>query len=177
MVKRRSRCEVNWWWISDQEIQQYVDYYKNEGLNEDEALAAAVEDAEERNALYVEAIKNGYTVTDEEIYQWLDVLRAALEEDTTGVYQAALEGFDSEEAYWDYEYEVYTVDLPIQNYVSAKEKEFFMNNPEVMNADIPYNEWTKAFEELKDELVEKQNFQVVQWIWLWCDGYIICYLR
>lgn len=37
-----------------------------------------------------------------------------------------------------------------------------MNNPEVMNADIPYNEWTKAFEELKDELVEKQNFQVVQ---------------
>ncbi len=85
-----------------------------------------------------------------------------MEEDTTGVYQAALEGFDSEEAYWDYEYEVYTVDLPIQNYVSAKEKEFFMNNPEVMNADIPYNEWTKAFEELKDELVEKQNFQVVQ---------------
>ena len=148
--------------ISDQEIQQYADYYKNEGLNENEALSAAIEDAEERNALYVEAIKNGYIVTDEEIYQWLDVLRETLEEDTTGVYQAALEGFDSEDAYWDFEYKVYTVDLPIQKYVSAKEKEFFMNNPEAMNADVPYNEWTKAFEELKNELVEKQNFQVVQ---------------
>ena len=131
-------------------------------MNEAEAYEAARKDAEERNALYVEAIKNGYTVTDEEICAWLDELRTNLEADTTGVYQAAMEGFDSEEAYWDYEYEVYKVDLPIQKYVAAKEQEFYQNHPEAASSEIPYNAWHDAFEELKEELAESQNFQVLE---------------
>ncbi len=147
--------------ISNEEIQQYADFYTNEGYSEEEAYAAARKDAEERNALYVEAMKNGYSVTDDEVYEWLDELRAGLEEDTTGVYQAAMEGFESEEAYWDFEFEVYKIDLPIQKYVSAKEQEFYKNNPEASETDIPYNSWHDAFEELKEELASAQNFQVL----------------
>lgn len=148
--------------ISIQEMQQYIDFYTNEGYSEEEAFAAAQKDAEERNALYVEAMKNGYSVTDDEVYEWLDELRAILEEDTTGVYQSAMEGFESEEAYWDYEFEVYKIDLPIQKYVSAKEQEFYKNNPEVLETDIPYNSWHDAFEDLKEDLAAEQNFQIVR---------------
>ena len=148
--------------ISIQEMQQYIDFYTNEGYSEEEAFAAAQKDAEERNALYVEAMKNGYSVTDDEVYEWLDELRAILEEDTTGVYQSAMEGFESEEAYWDYEFEVYKIDLPIQKYVSAKEQKFYKNNPEVLETDIPYNSWHDAFEDLKEDLAAEQNFQIVR---------------
>ena len=37
---------------------------------------------------------------------------------------AIIEQFDSEEDYWNYEFEVYKKDLPIQKYMAAKEKEF-----------------------------------------------------
>ena len=72
-----------------------------------------------------------------------------------------MEGFESEEAYWDFEFEVYKIDLPIQKYVSAKEQEFYKNNPEASETDIPYNSWHDAFEELKEELASEQNFQVL----------------
>ena len=140
--------------ISKAEIQQYMDFYLNDGKDEKEAYQLAVKDAKERNALYVAAIQNGYDVTDEEIHTWLSELRNILENDTSGVYQAALEGFDSEEAYWTYEFEVYRIDLPIQNYVSAMQ--FDLNGAsETTNNDTEAN----SFEAFKHELAEKQEFE------------------
>ena len=109
----------------------------------------------ERNALYVAAIQNGFSVTDEEIQEWLTELRTMLENDTTGVYQAALDGFDSEEAYWAYEYEVYRVDLPIQNYVSSLQQGI-----NVISEHGNYNSDTEAFNEMKHQLADEQNFKI-----------------
>lgn len=104
--------------VSKAEVQQYTDFYLNNGESEENTQKLAEKDAMERNALYVAAIQNGYEVTEEDIDDWLKELRTMLENDTTGAYQSAMEGFESEDAYWEYEYEVYRVDLPIQNYVS-----------------------------------------------------------
>lgn len=146
--------------ISTQEVEQYTEFYINSGMTQEDAEAEARKDAEERAALYVEAIRNGYTVTDEEIYEWLDELKSVLEEDNNmDAYQAAMSGFDSEEAYWDYEYQIYTVDLPIQKYAQAKEQEFYQENPDAGESDIAYNSWYDAYQELKAELAAKQNFR------------------
>ena len=73
----------------------------------------------------------------------------------TGVYQAALDGFDSEEAYWAYEYEVYRVDLPIQNYVSSLQQDV-----NVISEYENYNSDTEAFNEMKQQLADEQNFEI-----------------
>ena len=53
--------------ISKEEVQQYTDFYLHDGESEADAHQLAVKDAMERNALYVAAIQNGFSVTDEEI--------------------------------------------------------------------------------------------------------------
>ena len=64
---------------------RYTDFYLHDGESEANAHQLAVKDAMERNALYVAAIQNGFSVTDEEIQEWLTKLRTMLENDTTGV--------------------------------------------------------------------------------------------
>ena len=149
--------------ISKAEVQQYTDFYLNNGESEENAQKLAEKDAMERNALYVAAIQNGYEVTEEDINDWLTELRTMLENDTTGAYQSAMEGFDSEDAYWKYEYEVYRVDLPIQNYVSSLQIDTNVSaDSENDNTD------TDAFSELKhiflvDEDVDCFDINDVLW--------------
>ena len=141
--------------VSKAEVQQYTDFYLNNGESEENAQKLAEKDAMERNALYVAAIQNGYEVTDQDINDWLTELRTMLENDTTGVYQSAMEGFDSEDAYWEYEYEVYRVDLPIQNYVSSLQIDTTVTtDSENGNSD------TDAFSELKQRLADEQDFEL-----------------
>lgn len=141
--------------ISKAEVQQYTDFYLNNGESEENAQKLAEKDAMERNALYVAAIQNGYEVTEEDINDWLTELRTMLENDTTRAYQSAMEGFDSEDAYWKYEYEVYRVDLPIQNYVSSLQIDTNVSaDSENDNTD------TDAFSELKQRLADEQNYKL-----------------
>ena len=139
--------------VSKAEVQQYTDFYLNNGESEENAQKLAEKDAMERNALYVAAIQNGYEVTEED--DWLKELRTMLENDTTGAYQSAMEGFESEDAYWEYEYEVYRVDLPIQNYVSSLQIDTNVSaDSENGNSD------TDAFSELKQRLADEQDFKL-----------------
>ena len=50
--------------VSKAEVQQYTDFYLNNGESEENAQKLAEKDAMERNALYVAAIQNGYEVTE-----------------------------------------------------------------------------------------------------------------
>ena len=103
----------------------------------------------------VEVQKTKSEVTEEDINDWLTELRTMLENDTTGAYQSAMEGFDSEDAYWKYEYEVYRVDLPIQNYVSSLQIDTNVSaDSENDNTD------TDAFSELKQRLADEQNYKL-----------------
>ena len=141
--------------VSKAEVQQYTDFYLNNGESEENAQKLVEKDAMERNALYVAAIQNGYEVTEEDIDDWLKELRTMLENDTTGAYQSAMEGFESEDAYWEYEYEVYRADLPIQNYVSSLQIDTNVSaDSENGNSD------TDAFSELKQRLADEQDFKL-----------------
>ena len=103
----------------------------------------------------VEVQKTKSEVTEEDIDDWLKELRTMLENDTTGAYQSAMEGFESEDAYWEYEYEVYRVDLPIQNYVSSLQIDTNVSaDSENGNSD------TDAFSELKQRLADEQDFKL-----------------
>lgn len=148
--------------ISDTEIESYILSYENQGMKKAEAQKEAIAYAQKRNALYVAARNAGFDVTDEELWDYLDNLKATLEKDESGIYQAAMEGFESEDAYWKFEYEVYQVNLPIEKYVSYKEKEYAAEHNLEMGTLEFDQQWSEEFERLKMQLVENQNFISVE---------------
>lgn len=79
-----------------------------------------------------------------------------IDEETKKEYEAMLEQFDSEEDYWNYQKIIYRKELPIQNYVSDLEEQYFQDHPEAAD-----DEWLEYFEEYKSQLALMQSFKNV----------------
>lgn len=142
--------------ITEAEINQYTVFYELQGEENPEEKALSY--AKERNALYVKAMENGYDVTDEEVYAYLDELKAMLQKDNNQeMYQSAMEGFLSEDDYWAYEFAVYKVDLPIQKYNAAM-KETYREKSNLSEEEFE-KAWSEEFEQMKEEAVREQNFR------------------
>ena len=77
---------------------------------------------------------------------------------------AIIQQFDSEEDYWNYEFEVYKKDLPIQKYMAAKEKEFKEVAPQAKSINEIEEEWQEYFVLIKAQAVENEEFKVVDYI-------------
>ena len=116
-----------------------------------------------REALYQQAIEAGYTVTDQEVYDYLEEVKGNLSNQSENKEDAMaiIEQFDSEEDYWNYEFEVYKKDLPIQKYMAAKEKEFKEVAPQAKSINEIEEEWQEYYEQIKAQAVENEEFKVV----------------
>lgn len=57
--------------ITNKEVEQAMMFYTTFGMNQEDARKQAVLYVEEREALYQQAIEAGYTVTDQEVYDYL----------------------------------------------------------------------------------------------------------
>ena len=100
--------------ITDSELNQMSDFYVLQGKSRQEADKTAKEYAQEYNALYVEAVKNGFDATDEEVKTYVDKLKAELNKpENREQLDSVIKGFGSEDEYWDYEYMVYQKQIQI----------------------------------------------------------------
>lgn len=143
--------------ITTDEIEQAAAYYQLGGMNEKEAYEEAADYARKREALYQEALKNGYQVTDQEVWDYLEQFKEELHEyQNSGMVDTIMGQFDSEEDYWNYEFTVYQKNLPIQNYVHDLEQEYLAKH------ETPTVSWETHFEELKETLAASENYQQVQ---------------
>lgn len=146
--------------VSD--IKQAKEFYLLSGMNEEEAEQEAVDYAYKREALYQSAIANGYSVTDEEIWDYLNELKEFVK--TAGnkeEAEAVMKQFPSEDAYWNFQFTVYQKNLPIQNYVKDLEKIFIETEQySVENEDLQTG-WNEKLEEIKTELVAEEDFQMI----------------
>jgi hypothetical protein len=149
-------------------VAQYEEFYS---IVEEDALAKAQEYARERNALYVAAIENGFTVTDQDINNYLKEMKEEINssrsvdqdlyayigtEDEYCVFEIA--DYGTEDEYWAFEFEVYKMDLPIQNYAKSLESQYKADNASISD-DLELDQmWTEEYENIKQELVEEQNF-------------------
>lgn len=148
--------------ITNKEVEQAMMFYTTFGMNQEDARKQAVLYVEEREALYQQAIEAGYTVTDQEVYDYLEKLKVFIEQsDNKEDAMAIIEQFDSEEDYWNYEFEVYKKDLPIQKYMAAKEKEFKEVAPQAKSINEIEEEWQEYYEQIKAQAVENEEFKVV----------------
>ena len=108
--------------IATDEIDKAEEFYKINGNDEEVAKEKAKSYVEGQNALYIEAIKKGYDVTDKELDQYIAELKETVSTaENREVAQDIIDSFDSEEDYWKYERELYKKLLPIQKYVKKLE--------------------------------------------------------
>ena len=147
--------------LSEEDIQLATSFYELQGYDEASARTEAETYLLEREVLYQEAIKNGYTVTDEEVWTYLDELKKIIDsaENKEDAY-AIMSAFDSEDEYWAYEFEVYQKNLPIQNYVKALETQFYEEYSNSEKAKGIEQTWEDYFENYKQELVQQKQYEV-----------------
>jgi len=141
--------------ITKAEVDVYEKYYS--ALGTDDPHQRAVEAVEERHALYAAAIKSGYAVTDDDVNAYLEEIKSGLKEALGDKdFAKLIASFGSEDKYWAYESGIYKIDLPINNYRSAKEKSYEETGTGQNDND---EQWNAEFKKLKDKLVEEQNYQ------------------
>lgn len=146
--------------ITNQEIEQAEDYYVLAGTARSKAKEKAEEHVKEQNALYVEAVNHGFDVTTKEIKEYLTELKKILKDaENQEEVQDVMNGFDSEEEYWEYQYEVYQKLLPVQKYVKYLEKQFKQKSSAPI--EEVQDKWDAKFEKMKDKFVDEQNFEKV----------------
>ena len=131
--------------------EQYVKLYLLEGETEENAKNLATKEAEEYEALYSNAIANGYTVSEEEINRYLENLTQTIQEaKNKEIVTAIIEAFPSEQEYWNYQRTISQKDILIQKYVEAERETY----EQTQNTD-----WNSYFETWKEKLRQDQNFQ------------------
>lgn len=148
--------------ITVDEVKQAEMFYTSSGYDKAEAEKTAISYMEKYNSLYVEALKNGYFVTDEEINAKIEELKKMFSEaDQTDVLKQLMNGFESEEAYWEYECEVYRKSLPIEKYRNFLETEFTKKATSEKGSEEYQNEWIKWYDSYQENLAKEQNFLIV----------------
>ena len=149
--------------LTKKDIEQATQFYTLSGMDPQKAKETAVEYVAQREALYHTAIENGYAVTDEEVWDYLEELKATIQNaDNREDALAVIDQFDTEEDYWNYEFTVYQKNLPIQNYVKDLEQNF-MQSSTYSNAPADQTEeaWQEYFNQLKDSYVLEEDYEVV----------------
>lgn len=144
--------------VTKEQIDAAKDYYENKGVGSKESEEKAVAYVEEENALYAEAINNGYDVTEKEIDEYINKLKRLSEtaENKEDI-EKVISGFGSEKEYWEYEKKIYKQLLPIQNYISDLEKEFMEKNRDNYEPSKIEKMWDTEFKKVKDNAVKKQK--------------------
>ena len=147
----------------DSELNQMSDFYVLQGKSRQEADKTAKEYAQEYNALYVEAVKNGFDATDEEVKTYVDSLKEELNKpENKEQLNSVIKGFGSEDEYWDYEYMVYQKQLPIQKYVKSLENDYNKVHQDEFTEEQLAQNWNTKLDSIKKKLVKEQQFKDVQ---------------
>lgn len=148
--------------VRNKDIEQAKQFFILSGAEEEQAEKQAVEYVMEREALYHAAIQNGYEVTEQEVWDYLEELKVTLNTaDNKEDFQNILNQFDSEKEYWDFQFTVYEKNLPIQNYVKDLEKQYMETQTYSEDGEDAERGWEEYFEKFKDSLKNDENYQIV----------------
>ena len=152
--------------ITKKDLEMSIDNLVLSGLKEENAIKEAVKLTMEREALYEEAVTEGFNVTDGEIKDYFEELKGTMDKaDNKAQVDAIIKGFGSEEKYWDFEFGIYKKDLPIIKYQKALEAQY--NDKDIkLRLDTVKPTYKEGFggflEQYKEALVKDQNFRLVK---------------
>ena len=143
--------------LSENDIHITAQFYEVMGDDEKTAQENAYSAMKKREALYKEAISNGYTVTDEEIKDYVENLKKLFDEASNkDDIMKLMSVFQSEDEYWEYLMISGKKDLPIQKLTEALSEQY---NREALEKE-PEKTWNEYIDAYTQKLVEKYNFKV-----------------
>lgn len=156
--------------VTTDEINQTTEFFITSGMDEATAKQKAISYSLQHEALYQKAIQEGYSVTDDEVYAYLDELKKSINtSENKSDAEALIAQYDSPKEYWQYEFEVYKKDLPIIKYSEQLKKDFIAQSKSALsgksssNAEAdPMDAWNAYYEKFKSNLVLEENFKVLQ---------------
>lgn len=143
------------------DIQQATDFYILAGMNETEARSEAEKYMLEREAMYQKAISEGYAVSDQEVYNYLNELKQIINQaDNKSEADAIINQFDTEEDYWEYQFNVYKKNLPIQKYVADLEIDYFQKSSFTRGTQAAEDGWILYFEAFKKNVSNSESYKL-----------------
>ena len=153
--------------ITTKDIEQATEFYILAGYEQSDAEDKAVEYMLQRDATYQRAIAAGYSVSDDEINDYLDDLKVTINDSINSEEaQALISQFGSEEEYWQHESEVYKINLPIEKYLESLKQEYLKNSISTQSnnqeAEETIENYNRYIEEVQSELVKQEQYEIFE---------------
>lgn len=146
--------------ITNQEIEIAKAFYVLQGQSEKDAAKTAVKYVEEYNAMYIEAVNNGYDVNEKEVDEYISDLKTMTEQaENSDDVKKVIAQFDTEEEYWHYQRIVCQKQLPIQKYVQSLEHEYSKKIGEKIDSAENTAIWNDELNKIKEEAAKKQQYK------------------
>ena len=80
--------------------------------------------------------------------------------------QALISQFGSEEGYWQHEFEVYKINLPIEKYLESLKQEYLKNSISTRSnnqeAEETIENYNRYIEEVQSELVKQEQYEIFE---------------
>ena len=148
--------------VTDEQINIAKDFYIESGKSKTQSEKEALEYVEKENALYAEAIKNGFDVTREDVEKYIEELKIIFEKsENKEDNKKMIESFGSKEEYWQYEKTIYKKLLPIQNYLDYLKRAYVKKYSSKYDMDKVFEMWAEELERVKEDAVKKQSYSAV----------------
>lgn len=145
--------------VTESEIDKAEEYYLAQNESDKKAKQDAVDYMTEFDAMYAEAVKNGYDVTESEVKKYVKKLQEDLKSaENYDEVKVIMSSYDSEQAYWDDMIRIYYKQLPIEKYVKDLESAFQKKCKYSVNTEEYNNAWDKEFQKIKDNAVASQAY-------------------
>mgnify|MGYP000491074812 CR=1 FL=1 len=104
---------------------------------------------------------------DDEINDYLDDLKVTINDSINSEEaQALISQFGSEEGYWQHEFEVYKINLPIEKYLESLKQEYLKNSISTQSnnqeAEETIENYNRYIEEVQSELVKQEQYEIFE---------------
>lgn len=153
--------------ISQNEINESMRFYIAQGEDKKKAKEDAVKCLKEYNALYSNAIKKGYYVTEKEVDEYIEQLKKQLKEsENSDDVEAIISSYGDEKEYWAKMKDIYMKRLVVEKYTKDLLESFNSSYKGEIGTEKYENDWENYFNKIKSAAVKKECFKIVNEVYL-----------
>lgn len=148
--------------IYQSEMEIAIHYSLYVGETQEEAERIALEHFTVQKSLYNTAVQKGYSASDEEAEEIIEILKDVLEEEGGNCNIAVeIKGYGSEEEYWDTLRRASYKNVLIDKYVNDLSKKWGEEQGMNTKSQEFRDAWWDEFEKVKERLVEEENVIII----------------
>lgn len=121
----------------------------------------AVKELIEEKALYEEAVKHGFQISDAELDKEMAELKEVVEtSENADVIQELINAFEDEDAYWEYVRERNLIKGTIMAYWQSLKEQYCEKDRVTQETEVDEKEWETYMEQVTEKAVDKQEVEL-----------------